>query len=54
MHLENKDGNKISLNIKSEDLAWFEMSPDAGDPDCICSYCGFVIPWRRSPDPAFS
>jgi len=34
------------------ELAWFEKSPDQGDPSCICSYCGFVIteddimPWR--------
>ena len=44
MHLVNKEGNEINLNIKTEDLGWFETSPDAGDPDCICSYCSFVIP----------
>jgi len=34
----------IELHIVLDDLAWFETSPDAGDPYCICSYCGFVIP----------
>ena len=43
MRLVNKAGQILNLNIKCDDLAWFETSPDAGDPDCICSYCGFVI-----------
>jgi hypothetical protein len=34
----------IELKIELDQLAWFKTSPDAGDPDCICSYCGFVIP----------
>ena len=25
------------------DLAWFDNLPDAGEPDCICSYCGGQI-----------
>lgn len=33
----------IALAIAGDDLAWFEDSPDAGDPACICSYCGFAI-----------
>lgn len=33
----------VDLNINLEELAWFETSPEGGDPDCICSYCGFVI-----------
>lgn len=33
----------IELKIDPDQLAWFDTSPDAGDPDCICSYCGFVI-----------
>jgi len=24
-------------------ITWFVHSPDAGDPDCLCSYCGMVI-----------
>jgi hypothetical protein len=24
-------------------LKWFQDSPDAGDPECICSWCGKVI-----------
>lgn len=43
MLLRNKDGREITLNINWDDLALFETSPDVGDPDCICSYCGFVI-----------
>jgi len=34
----------MTLNIGVDDLPWYETNPDAGDPDCICSYCGFVIP----------
>jgi len=33
----------IDLKYPLNDLAWFEDSPDAGHPDCICSYCGFLI-----------
>lgn len=30
-----------------EQIQWFETSPDAGLPECICSLCGKVIgtPW---------
>jgi len=28
---------------KLDELGWFDDSPDAGDPACICSYCGRVI-----------
>lgn len=28
-------------------IAWFEDSPDAGDPRCICSWCGDVIGSRE-------
>jgi len=24
-------------------ITWFVQSPDAGAPDCLCSYCGSVI-----------
>lgn len=33
----------IKLNVGFDELAWFDTSPDQGHPDCICSYCGFVI-----------
>lgn len=33
----------IELKIDLEQLVWYETSPEAGDPDCTCSYCGFVI-----------
>ena len=33
----------LKFNIPLCELAWFETFPDAGDPDCICSYCGFVF-----------
>jgi hypothetical protein len=41
----------VGLAIAEDELAWFDDSPPAGDPACICSYCGFVItedeiPWR--------
>lgn len=43
MLLRNKSGREKRLQILCEELAWFETSPNAGDPECICSYCGFVI-----------
>lgn len=49
MILRNKEGQEKILNINCDDLAWFETSPDAGDPDCICSYCGFMIPIDEIP-----
>ena len=49
MRLVNKDGYQITLKINCDDLAWFETGTDAGDPDCICSYCGFVIPEGEVP-----
>ena len=39
----------LKFNIPLCELAWFEDSPDAGDPECICSYCGFVIPEDYAP-----
>lgn len=27
-----------------ERVTWFHDSPDAGDPGCVCSTCGQVIP----------
>jgi len=44
MLLRNNSGREERLQIRCEELAWFETSPNAGDPDCICSYCSFVIP----------
>lgn len=44
----------IKINIPVCHLAWFETSPNAGDPDCICSYCGFVIPEDDVPTRLFS
>ena len=43
MLLRDKRGREKRLQIHCGDLAWFETSPPAGDPDCVCSYCGFVI-----------
>lgn len=34
---------RVKLNVGFDELAWFDDSPDAGSPDCVCSYCGFVI-----------
>ena len=44
----------LKFNIPLCELAWFEDSPDAGDPDCICSYCSFVIPEDDVPARFFS
>jgi hypothetical protein len=33
----------LQLPFSPDDLAWFEDSPDAGCPECICSYCGNQI-----------
>jgi len=33
----------VAEAIWLDQLAWFEDSPDAGDPACICSYCGNII-----------
>jgi hypothetical protein len=30
-------------------LKWFRDSPDAGDPDCLCSYCERAIPENQLP-----
>lgn len=35
--------NRVNLYMNCDDLAWFETLPNEGDPDCICSYCGFEI-----------
>ena len=34
---------EVDINVGFDELAWFDDSPDAGDPDCICSYCGRFI-----------
>lgn len=26
-----------------KEIRWFTNSPNAGDPDCFCSWCGLVI-----------
>jgi len=49
MILQNKAGKKMTLNIGDYELPWSETSPNAGDPDCTCSYCGFVIPGDEVP-----
>ena len=30
-------------------IRWFKDSPDAGHPDCLCSWCGKVIPAADAP-----
>lgn len=38
-----EDG-KIYLNyLTANKITWFDMSPDAGDPNCICSWCSNII-----------
>jgi hypothetical protein len=43
MGLKNQGSREKRLNIEPDELAWFDTCPDAGDPDCICSYCSFVV-----------
>lgn len=33
----------VAWSILNDELPFFEGSPDAGDPACICSYCGRQI-----------
>jgi hypothetical protein len=33
----------MSTQQQLDELAWFDDSPDTGDPSCICSYCGRLI-----------
>lgn len=37
------EGRHLGLTIDVDDLAWFEDSPDTGDPACICSHCGNIV-----------
>jgi hypothetical protein len=30
-------------------IRWFSDSPDAGDPSCLCSWCGCVIAEKDAP-----
>lgn len=30
-------------------IIWFKDSPDAGDPSCICSWCGKQITEEQAP-----
>lgn len=35
---------KIHLDyLSANEITWFDNSPDAGDPDCLCSWCNKVI-----------
>ncbi len=36
------------MSRDAKTLRWFKHSPDAGEPDCICSYCGERI--EESPE----
>lgn len=33
----------FSLTVPLESLVWYDTSPDAGDPACLCSHCGKAI-----------
>lgn len=39
---------KEKINLDMSGLKLFSDSPDAGDPDCLCSACGEVIPDNES------
>ena len=34
-------------------IKWFDSSPDAGDPSCLCSYCEELIDEHEMPIRAF-
>lgn len=34
-------------------IKWFDLSPDAGDPSCLCSLCGELIGEEEMPIRAF-
>lgn len=36
-------------DVMLEQLRWFDDSPDAGDPDCLCSLCGGLIEEEDDP-----
>lgn len=43
---------EVHFHIKPEaagKLKFFSDSPDAGDPSCVCSWCGKVIEEREMP-----
>lgn len=35
--------NTDAISIDFSQLKWFNDSPDAGDPECLCSLCGKLI-----------
>jgi hypothetical protein len=37
---QQDQGETITVNS----IMWFSNSPDAGHPDCLCSWCGKPIP----------
>ena len=43
-------GGLIKINRGDENkIKWFRISPDAGDPRCICSVCGKQIGEEECP-----
>lgn len=48
----------FDLKVPMTDLRWSTDSPDVGDPECLCSWCGTPIMrgtpirlyWERSPE----
>lgn len=41
--------NRFALTVPITTLHWFLDSPDAGNPACLCSVCGEVIPVEMFP-----
>lgn len=39
----------FQLQVPINALTWFDDSPDAGDPDCFCSWCRLPIGEREHP-----
>jgi len=35
---------KMTISMNTSGLRWFDTSPPAGDPECICSHCDQIIP----------
>ena len=55
MILRNKKGQEIIVDVRCEELAWFETLESgrgvytADVPERTCSYCGFEIPAGEAP-----
>jgi hypothetical protein len=42
--MPREESQEMTPDLNPDEFPFYDTSPDAGDPDCICSYCGFGIP----------